>query len=124
MRLPAGGDIPWRYRRPGGGGTTALPMAARLWLSDPEALIDLALEHAGIAQVGLYHATPLLRSGRLKAALTDLHDPGGREIVLHYPHRQYLAPRVRVTVDALLSGLAKNADLHAARDALSDSHKA
>jgi DNA-binding transcriptional LysR family regulator len=118
VRLARGGQIAWRFRRPGGRGTTEMPVPARLWLSDPEALIDLALEHAGIAQLGLHHAMPHLRSGQLKAVLTDLHDPGRREIVLHYPHRQYLAPRVRVTVDALLAGFAKNQDLNATREAL------
>jgi DNA-binding transcriptional LysR family regulator len=67
---------------------------------------------------------PLLRTGRLKAVLTDWHDAGNREIVLHYPHRQYLAPRVRVTVDALLAGLANNQDLHATRAALPEAWRA
>jgi hypothetical protein len=31
--------------------------------------------------------------------------------VLHYPHRQYLAPRVRVVVDALLGHFASIDDL-------------
>jgi DNA-binding transcriptional LysR family regulator len=118
VRLPGGSELPWRLRRPSGRGTVELAVPARLWLSDPEALLDLALEHAGIAQVGLHHAMPYLRSGRLKAVLTELHDPGEREIVLHYPHRLYLAPRVRVTVDALLAGLARHTDLHATREAL------
>jgi DNA-binding transcriptional LysR family regulator len=118
VRLASGAEIPWRFRKPGGRGTIEMPVPARLWLSDPEALIDLALEHAGIAQVGLHHAMPFLRSGRLKAVLTDVHDAGAREIVLHYPHRLYLAPRVRVTVDALLAGCAKNQDLNATREAL------
>lgn len=87
-------------------------------MSDPEALIELALAHAGIAQVGLHHAMPSLRSGRLKAVLTRVHDAGEREIVLHYLHRHYLAPRVRVTVYALLEHLAADADLHATRDSL------
>ncbi len=124
VRLPGGGDIPWRFRRANGRGATVLSVPARLWLSDPEALIDLALEHAGIAQVGLHHAIPLLRAGRLKAVLTDWHDAGNREIVLHYPHRQYLAPRVRVTVDGLLAGLANNEDLHATRAALPEAWRA
>lgn len=124
VRLPGGGEIPWHFRRAGGRAPMALPVPARLWLSDPEALIDLALQHAGIAQVGLHHAMPFLRSGRLKAVLTDWHDAGSREIVLHYPHRLYLAPRVRVTVDALLGGFAKNADLHASRETLAAAYRA
>jgi hypothetical protein len=80
--------------------------------SDPETAIDLALADAGIVQAGLHHALPYLRSGRLKMLLPGLHDPGTREVVLHYPHRLYLAPRVRVVVDGLLEQLATATDLH------------
>jgi DNA-binding transcriptional LysR family regulator len=118
VRLAGGGEIPWRFRKPGRRGAREIPLTARLWLSDPEASLGLALEDAGIAQVGLHHAMPHLRSKRLKVVLRDLHDAGEREIVLHYPHRLYLAPRVRVTVDALLAGLARNRDLQARPDAL------
>ena len=86
---------------------------AALSVSDPEALIDLVLAHAGIAQTGLNHALPFLRSGRLKLVLHGLHDPGPREFVLHYPHRQFLAPRVRVVVDGLMAHFAESADLQA-----------
>jgi len=82
-------------------------------VSDPEALVDLALAHAGIAQAGLHHVLPYLRSGRLKLLMQGSHDSGEREIVLHYPHRQFLAPRVRVVVEALLAHFAQAADLHA-----------
>jgi hypothetical protein len=63
-------------------------------------------------QAGLHHALPHLRRGTLKLLLPELHDPGRREIVVHYPHRQYLAPRVRVVVDALLAHFGAAADLH------------
>jgi hypothetical protein len=53
-----------------------------------------------------------VRSGRLKLLLVDQHDPGEREVVLHYPHRRYLAPRVRVVVDTLLTKLGPPSDLH------------
>ena len=33
-------------------------------------------------------------------------------MVLHYPHRQYLAPRVRVVVEALLQHVRAAGDLH------------
>ena len=90
-------------------------------MSDPEAVVDLALGGAGIVQAGLHHALPYLRSGRLKLLLVDRHDPGEREVVLHYPHRRYLAPRVRVVVDALLQDLAQPGDLHlSARELLAE----
>lgn len=111
VRYAGGSAIGWRFRRPGGRRVELMPEAA-LMISDPEALLDVALGHAGIAQVGLHHALPYLRSGRLKLVLPELHDSGEREIVLHYPHRQFLAPRVRVVVDALLAHFAQAADLH------------
>ncbi|MCA3282152.1 MAG: LysR family transcriptional regulator [Roseomonas sp.] len=118
VRTSGGAEIPWRFRQPHRRGTVEIPLSARLWLSDPEALLGLAAENAGIAQVGLHHAMPYLRTNRLKVVLRELHDAGDREIMLHYPHRLYLAPRVRVTVDGLLAGLAKNQDLHAKPEAL------
>lgn len=109
-RLASGAVAPWRF----GSGRRAVEIkpAAALLTSDPEALLDLVLADAGIAQAGLHHALPYLRSGRLKVLLHGLHDPGPREVVLHYPHRAYLAPRVRVVVDALLAHFATSADLH------------
>ena len=85
---------------------------ARAWVSDPEAQLDLARAHAGIVQVALHHAAADLAAGRLLRLLPDLHDPEDREIHLHYPHRQFLSPRVRVVVDALLAAFAKSESLH------------
>ena len=109
-RFAGAAPSPWRFARPGGRRVEFTP-AAPLAVSDPKALIDLALAHAGIVQAGLHHALPYLRSGRLKLLLAERHDAGDREIVLHYAHRQYLAPRVRVVVDALLAHLAAATDL-------------
>ena len=89
-----------------------MQLTPALIVNDGEAGMDLALAGAGIAQAGLYHTLPYLRSGRLELVLADLHDAGGREFVLHYPHRRYLAPRVRVVVDALLAHFAAAVDLH------------
>lgn len=105
----------WRFIRPGGRRLEITP-DAQLTASDPEALIDLALAGAGIVQVGLHHALPHLRAGTLKLLMPGVHEPGKREIVVHYPHRQYLAPRVRVVVDALLAHFAAAADLHMKAD--------
>ena len=107
----------WYFRRSAGGKRIEYLPDAAISVSDPEALLDVALVHAGIAQTGLHHTLPFLRSGRLKLVMLDQHDGGDRETVLHYPHRQYLAPRVRVVVDALLDHFATIDDLHVmARD--------
>ena len=111
VRYPGSPPTPWRFVRGGGKPVERVPEAA-LSVSDPEALINLVLAHAGIAQTGLHHALPYLRSGRLKLLLLGQHDAGRREFVLHYPHRQFLAPRVRVVVDALMAHFAGSADLH------------
>jgi DNA-binding transcriptional LysR family regulator len=112
LRFSDGSLGRWRFRMPGKRKTTQTEPNGRIIVSDAEAAVDLALADAGIAQAGLYHALPYLRSGRLKLVLADCHDAGEREFVLHYPHRQYLAPRVRVVVDALLAHFRAAADLH------------
>jgi DNA-binding transcriptional LysR family regulator len=112
VRFAGGAASAWRFAQRGARGGIEIEPPAQLLVSDPEAVIDLLLADAGIAQAGLHHALPYLRSGRLKIVLPQCHEPGTREIVLHYPHRLYLAPRVRVVVDALLAHFAQAADLH------------
>lgn len=111
VRLPGSAASGWRLRNAAGRSVEWTPDSA-LTTTDPEGLIDLALADAGIVQTGLHHALPHLRTGRLKIVLPQLHDVGKREIVMHYPHRLYLAPRVRVVVDALLAHFQASPDLH------------
>lgn len=110
VRFAGGRTSSWHF----GSGRRAVEFTpeAQLLTSDPECVIDLALADAGIVQAALHHALPYLRSGRLKLLMPGLHEAGTREVVLHYPHRQYLAPRVRVVVDALLAHYRSAADLH------------
>ena len=99
---------PWHFHKASGRGLVELEPAARVVTSDPETVVDLALSGDGICQAGLHHAAPHLHEGRLKLLLSGLHDAGDREIVLHYPHRQFLGARVRVVVDALLAHFARD----------------
>jgi DNA-binding transcriptional LysR family regulator len=119
VRFNSGVDV-WRLRpAPGQPAVDWLP-TARLFVSDPEAQVDLAVAGAGHIQVALHHAVADLAAGRLLLpVLADLHDPDERAIVLHYPHRQFLSPRVRVVVDALLEHLAAAPALHFKPDAIS-----
>jgi DNA-binding transcriptional LysR family regulator len=110
LRLSDGGTSTWHFR--GSGRRAAITPKAAITVDDSEAAVDLALAGGGIAQAGLYHAIPHLRAGTLKLVLVDQHEPGAREFVLVYPHRQFLAPRVRVVVDALLAHFAAADDLH------------
>ncbi len=70
----------------------------------------------GIAQVGVHHAWKHLSSGALKVLLLGRHDPGNYEMVMQYPHRALLAPRVRATLDYLLAAFAKDDALHVPLD--------
>ena len=109
-RLSDGGLSTWHFRV--AGRKSSLVPKSSLFVDDTEGTVDLALADAGIAQSGLYHVLEHLRSGRLKLLLVDCHEPGAREFLVVYPHRQFLAPRVRVVVDALLAHFATAADLH------------
>ncbi|HYP30896.1 MAG TPA: LysR family transcriptional regulator [Burkholderiaceae bacterium] len=110
LRFADGTVAPWSFRV--NGRRVALAPHAALVGSDSDAIVELALAGGGIAQCGLYQALPHLQAGRLKAVLADSHDAGTREFVLVYPHRQFLAPRVRVVVDALLAHFRATAALH------------
>ena len=61
----------------------------------------------GIAQVSLHYAWPHIRDGRLEVMLAGQLQSGSREMVLLYPHRAFIAERVRAVVDFLLQELAK-----------------
>ncbi len=112
MRFSDGTISTWRFRGSGRRAQAEVQPPASIFVNDSEALLHVALADGGIAQVGLYHALPYLRSGRLKLVLGSSHDASAREFVLHYPHRLYLAPRVRVVVDALLAHFKASPDLH------------
>ncbi|HHX3694172.1 TPA: LysR family transcriptional regulator, partial [Burkholderia cenocepacia] len=46
------------------------------------------------------------------------HHPGSYEMVMQYPHRALVAPRVQVTVKHLLEALTADSKLHVPTDAL------
>ena len=66
----------------------------------------------GVARTGWHHAWPYLKSGQLSRVLLDQHDPGSYELVMVYPHRALVAPRVRATIDHLLAEFARDEALH------------
>jgi len=119
-RFLAGKISPWGFRDHNGAISTIDLSAASLTLSAPEALIDAATMHAGIAQVGVHQAWPHLQSGALKVLLLGQHDPGAYEMVLQYPHRALLAPRVKACIDHLLAAFAQHPALHPDMQALAD----
>ena len=71
-----------------------------------------------MAQVGVHHAWAHLVSGALKTVLHRQHDIGNYELVLQYPHRALIAPRVRATLEHLLEAFARDETLHVPLEAL------
>jgi DNA-binding transcriptional LysR family regulator len=114
-----GGKVsPWSFRDKDGIISTLDLDTACLTLSAPEALTEAACMHAGIAQVGVNHAWPHLQAGRLKVLLLGMHDPGTYEMVLQYPHRALMAPRVKASIDYLLAEFSRTPALHVPLDSL------
>ena len=108
----------WRFQRGQAEAEDWLPAPAVLTVSDPQAAVGAAAQGLGIAQIGLHQAWPLLQQGQLKVLLARQHVSGARAMALQYPHRALMAPRVRVTVDYLLAGLAQVEALHLRLDQL------
>ncbi len=114
-----GGRIsPWGFKSPDGSLLVLEPDFAAITLSAPEALAQAAASGLGIAQVGVHHAYKYLVENKLKVVLLGQHDPGNYEMVIQYPHRSLIAPRVKVTVDYLLKYFEKDISLHIPLDKL------
>lgn len=111
-RFLGGRVSPWGFRGKDGSLTTLEPDAAVITLSAPEAQLQAARLGLGIAQVGVHHAVTHLQTGQLKVLLFGQHDPGSYEMVIQYPHRSLIAPRVRVTIEYLLDTLRQDPSLH------------
>lgn len=111
----------WNFRAADGSITTLDPTdSAVLTLSAPETLVEAACDGIGVAQVAVHLAWEHLVTGRLKVVLHPQHHPGSYEMVIQYPHRALIAPRVRVVVDYLLEAFAANSALHVPLDALAE----
>lgn len=111
-RFLGGKASPWNFRAADGSITTLDLDAAVLTLSAPEAMAQAASLGLGVAQVGVHHAWRYLAAGDLKVVLFGSHDPGSYEMVLQFPHRALMAPRVRATIDYLLAAFAQDEALH------------
>lgn len=115
-----GGQVSqWNFRSSDGSITTFDPAhVAVLTLSAPETLAQAACDGLGVAQVGIHHVWAHLVSGALKVVLYRWHDPGSYEMVIQYPHRALMAPRVRATLEHLLETFARDESLHVPLEAL------
>lgn len=119
-RFLGGKSSPWNFKAVDGSITTLDIDTAVLTLSAPEAMAQAASLGMGIAQVGVHHAWSHLVSGKLKVVLLGQHDPGSYEMVMQFPHRALMAPRVRATIDYLIAAFAQDNALHVPLSALND----
>ncbi|CAM4225076.1 LysR substrate-binding domain-containing protein [Bordetella muralis] len=83
----------------------ALELNGRLRFDSGEALRDAASAGLGIVQLPDFVVEGQLDSGDLKRIL-EAHEPEPTPIVAIYPSRRLLPPKVRLFVDALVTGLA------------------
>ncbi len=113
VRRFLGGRVsPWGFKSEDGSLSLLDPEPAVLKISSPEALLQAAEAGLGIAQVGVRIAYPLLEQGKLNTVLWGQYDPGNYEMVIQYPHRSFIAPRVKATVDHLLKHFENDTTLH------------
>ncbi|SFY32443.1 type 2 periplasmic-binding domain-containing protein [Azotobacter vinelandii] len=111
----------WSFRATDGSITTLDPTdSAVLTLSAPETLLEPACDGIGVARVAVHLAWEHLVAGSSKVVLHPQHHPGSYEMVIQYPHRALIAPRVRVVVDYLLEAFAANSTLHVPLDTLAE----
>jgi DNA-binding transcriptional LysR family regulator len=115
VRFLNGRVSPWSFKDASGKVEELIPEtlgSTGLVVSAPEAAVQAAELGLGIAQIGVHHAWPCLLAGRLKMVLYAVHFSSARAMVLQYPHRALVAPRVRATVDFLLDAFSRLEALH------------
>jgi DNA-binding transcriptional LysR family regulator len=112
LRFLSGAISSWDFRVRGKV-VTFEPKQSVLTLSDTGLVGDAAIAGMGITRMALHFAWPQLQAGRLKLVLMPFNEPGAREMVIHYPHREYVAPRVKAFVEFMLASLKDEPSLHA-----------
>ena len=77
-----------------------------LIVNNQDACRDAILTHMGIGFLEAYYLKPYIESGKLVHLLPEYHrDSKVSNYYLYYPHRENLAPKVRVFVDFLVENL-------------------
>jgi DNA-binding transcriptional LysR family regulator len=94
----------WRYRGDDGG-WVRIPTGSRLRLDSGEALRDAAVAGLGIAFLPEFLVAEDLAAGRLHEVLPELRFEEA-PIVLLYPSKRLLEPRVRLFIDLMARELA------------------
>jgi DNA-binding transcriptional LysR family regulator len=111
LRFASGASVSWNLRVKGKAATFDA-QSPSLIMSDTAAVGDAAVAGLGISRVSLHFAWSHLQAGRLKIVLNEFNDPGARELVIHYPHREHVAPRIRAFVEYALETLQNDPNLN------------
>jgi DNA-binding transcriptional LysR family regulator len=91
----------WHFTTPTGG-KTSVKIDARVAVTSALALRACALEGMGIVEVNSYIVGADIAAGRL-TRLLEGYPPKELSIYAVFPERRFLAPKVRVLIDAMLA---------------------
>lgn len=91
----------WHFTTPTGG-KLSVKINGRISISNALAVRRAALEGLGIIELNSYLVGPEIQAGRL-TRLLEGYEPRELSIYAVFPQRRYLAPKVRVFIDALLA---------------------
>ncbi|HEX6298037.1 MAG TPA: LysR family transcriptional regulator [Burkholderiales bacterium] len=90
----------WHFTAPGGG-KTSVDINGRIAISSALGVRQAALEGLGIIELNSYLVGPDIKAGRL-VHLLPAYEPKQLSVYAVFPQRRYLAPKVRVFIDAML----------------------
>ena len=94
----------WHFTTPTGG-KASVQINGRIAVNSALGVREAALEGLGIVELNSYLVGPDITAGRL-VRLLDGYPPKALSIYAVFPQRRYLAPKVRVFVDAMLERMA------------------
>ena len=91
----------WHFTAPGGG-KTSVQINGRIAVTNALAVRACALEGLGIIELNSYIVGADISAGRL-VRLLEGYDPRELSVYAVFPQRRFLAPKVRVFIDAMLA---------------------
>lgn len=94
----------WHFTTPTGG-KVSVQIHGRIAVNSALGVRESALEGLGIIELNSYLVGPDIKAGRL-IRLLDGYPPKELSIYAVFPQRRYLAPKVRVFIDAMLERMA------------------
>lgn len=97
--LHSGRQVSWRFMQHQR--VRQLEVNGRLRLDNVEAMLDAAVAGYGLIQAGASLVAKALRTGQLVPVLSSLSCPEA-PVCAVYPSRQYLSPKVRCFIDAMV----------------------